>query len=145
MMAGIGAKDTKPEMIIRRGLHAMGYRFRLHDKSLPGKPDIVFPKFKSVILVHGCFWHAHECHLFKWPSTRGDFWKSKIRGNKERDERNLKALKIEGWRTITIWECALKGPTRLLEEDIFVKVSLWLENGTFGEITGNNAPDKDTP
>lgn len=78
MMSGIQGKNTKPELTIRKGLHALGFRYRLHGKTLPGKPDLVFPKYKAVIFIHGCFWHAHHCHLFKWPSTRVDFWQEKI-------------------------------------------------------------------
>ena len=127
-MAGIKGKNTKPELIIRHGLHRSGYRFRLHDKRLPGKPDMVFPKYKSVIQVQGCFWHGHDCHLFKWPSTRPDFWKKKITGNRERDIRNLAALGKLGWRTLTIWECALKGPARLPIEDTLFEISDWLKS-----------------
>jgi DNA mismatch endonuclease, patch repair protein len=85
MMAGIRGKNTRPEMLVRRALHAHGYRFRLHRKDLPGKPDIVLPKYRAVIFVHGCFWHGHDCHLFKWPKTREDFWIQKIKNNQERD------------------------------------------------------------
>ena len=81
MMAGIGPANTKPEMMLRRGLHAMGWRYRLHDPKLPGRPDMVFPGRKAVILVNGCFWHGHDCHLFKWPKSREQFWRHKISGN----------------------------------------------------------------
>lgn len=128
MMAGIKGKNTKPELIIRRGLHRMGHRFRLHDKRLPGKPDLVFPKYQAVIQVQGCFWHGHECHLFKWPSTREDFWKTKISGNRMRDSRNLKALEKIGWRTLSIWECALKGPTSFQIEEVLTDASRWLKD-----------------
>lgn len=92
MMAGIKAKDTKPELIIRRGLHAMGFRFRLHAKGLPGKPDLVLRKYRAVIFVNGCFWHGHECVLFKWPKSRADFWREKINRNRHNDRVNSAKL-----------------------------------------------------
>ncbi|HEV2627679.1 MAG TPA: very short patch repair endonuclease [Pseudolabrys sp.] len=91
-MSRIRGKDTKPEMLLRRGLHAAGLRFRLHGAKLPGKPDIVFPKYHAVILIHGCFWHGHDCPLFRMPATRPEFWAKKISGNRERDVRTAQAL-----------------------------------------------------
>ena len=88
MMSGIKSKNTKPELIIRKALFKKGFRFKLHDKSLPGKPDLVLPKYDAVIFIHGCFWHQHNCHLFKWPSTRPEFWETKIHRNVEVDKRN---------------------------------------------------------
>lgn len=105
MMAGIRAKDTKPEMIVRRALHKAGFRYRLHVKDLPGKPDIVLAKYKTVIFVHGCFWHGHMCSKFKWPKTREEWWRKKIEGNAARDAANIAALKQLNWRTIVVWEC----------------------------------------
>lgn len=113
MMAGIGPANTKPEMMLRRGLHAMGWRYRLHDPKLPGRPDMVFPGRKAVILVNGCFWHGHDCHLFKWPKSREQFWRHKISGNIDRDGRNRAALAGLGWRIADVWECTLKGRERL--------------------------------
>lgn len=113
MMAGIKATNTKPEMLIRRALHALGYRYRLHVKGLPGKPDIVFPGRRAVIFVHGCFWHGHDCALFRWPATREKFWRSKIAGNITRDQRSTEQLLDHGWRVLDIWECTLKGRERL--------------------------------
>ena len=137
MMAGIGGKNTKPELLIRKGLHAKGFRYRLHDRNLPGKPDLVFPRYKSVILVNGCFWHGHGCHLFKWPSTRKEFWKRKILGTVERDLKSRKDLEIEGWRILTIWECALKGRTRLPLGKVIEMASQWLSSKTgYLEIKG---------
>ena len=109
MMSGIRGKDTKPEVVIRSMLHRRGFRFRKNVKSLPGSPDIVLPKYKAVIMVNGCFWHGHDCHLFKWPSTRPDFWRQKINSNKLRDKNNLVLLNEAGWRVLVIWECAVKG------------------------------------
>jgi DNA mismatch endonuclease, patch repair protein len=111
-MRRIRGRDTAPEMLVRRALHARGFRYRLHDKRLPGKPDLVFPKYHAAILIHGCFWHGHNCHLFKWPVTRREFWQEKIQRNKERDERSARALHLLGWRTLVIWECKIKGSNK---------------------------------
>lgn len=108
MMSGIRGKDTKPEMLLRRGLHAAGFRYRLHDRRLPGRPDLVLPKHKAIIFVHGCFWHGHDCSLFKWPSSRADFWREKIGANVRRDLRAEGALEEQGWRIAVVWECALR-------------------------------------
>jgi len=105
MMSGIKGKNTRPEMIVRRALHKAGYRYRLHRKDLPGNPDIVLPKYKTVIFVHGCFWHHHDCKNFKWPKTREEFWRAKIEGNVERDRKAYAALEALGWKVIVIWEC----------------------------------------
>lgn len=108
-MAAIKGKNTKPEMVVRRFLFANGFRYRLHDKKLPGKPDIVLPKYKTVIFVHGCFWHGHEgCKYFVVPKTRTEWWLNKINGNKENDIKIMSALKKLGWKVITVWECGLK-------------------------------------
>lgn len=109
MMAGIRGKNTKPELLLRSGLHRAGFRFRLHDRRLPGKPDLVFPKYRAVIFVHGCFWHGHECRLFRWPKSRAGFWREKIERNRETDKRAEAALVSAGWRCAIVWECALKG------------------------------------
>ena len=107
-MAAIRGKDTKPEIQIRQGLFSRGYRYRLHCSDLPGKPDLVLPKYRAAIQVQGCFWHKHDCRYFKWPATRPEFWRQKIEGNVVRDQRALYQLKIDGWRALIIWECALK-------------------------------------
>lgn len=113
MMAGIGGKDTKPELVLRRALHARGFRYRLHAKNLPGKPDIVLPKYRAVIFVHGCFWHRHPgCRYATMPATRPEFWAEKFRGNVERGVRNQDALLKVGWRVAVVWECGLKGTAR---------------------------------
>lgn len=127
-MAGIRSKNTKPELIVRQGLHRLGFRFRLHDSRLPGKPDLVLRKHRAVIFTHGCFWHGHECHLFRVPSTRTDFWLAKISRNKEVDERVGAALLKEGWRIAVIWECALKGKTRLSLDAVMANCSQWLRS-----------------
>jgi len=129
MMSGIRGKNTKPELLIRKALFAKGFRYRLHDRQLPGKPDLVFPKYHAVIFIHGCFWHGHDCHLFKWPSTRSEFWKTKINRNREVDTQNYKKLKEDGWRILTIWECAIKGKTKLSLEKIVDASETWLKEG----------------
>jgi len=112
-MSRIRGKDTKPEMLIRRGLHARGLRYRLHDRSLPGRPDLVFPKYRTAVFIHGCFWHAHGCALSKLPATRQDFWKAKLAANIQRDCKAVQALQAAGWRVLVIWECAMRGSNRL--------------------------------
>jgi DNA mismatch endonuclease (patch repair protein) len=124
-MSQIQGKDTKPEMIVRKFLHSNGFRYRLHAKDLPGKPDLVFPKYNSVIFVHGCFWHAHEgCKYFKIPKTRTEWWEEKLYGNRERDERNIKELEEKGWNVIVVWECELKAKKR---ENTLINLSKTLE------------------
>ena len=109
MMASIRGKDTKPEMALRRALHGLGLRYRLHAKGLPGKPDLVFPRFKAVVFVHGCFWHRHaDCRFASTPATRPDFWAAKFAGNVDRDQRVAAALERSGWRVLTVWECDIK-------------------------------------
>ncbi len=107
-MSRIKGKDTKPEMLVRRFLHANGFRYKLHDKTLPGKPDIVLPKYKTVIFIHGCFWHGHECKYYVVPKTRTEWWLNKINGNIDSDTKTLMALKKEEWKIIMLWECRLK-------------------------------------
>lgn len=138
MMAGITGKNTKPEFVIRRGLHALGYRFRLHAKDLPGRPDIVFRSKRAVIFVNGCFWHGHDCHLFRWPGTRQEFWQEKIAGNIARDERTRTALAIAGWRICEIWECALKGKARWPVDEVLERVTLFLEGGEARLVIGDD-------
>ena len=108
-MQQIKATNTKPEMLVRRFLHAQGFRYKLHDKTLPGKPDVVLPKYKTVIFVHGCFWHGHKaCKYYVVPRTRAEWWLKKIKTNKANDAKAIYALKKEGWKVIVIWECRLK-------------------------------------
>lgn len=112
-MSKIKAKDTKPEILVRKALFAHGIRYRLHDKTLPGKPDIVFPKYRKIIFIHGCFWHGHEgCKYFVVPKTRTKWWLNKIGRNKENDAKSLKRLKDEGWGIIVVWECDLRPEKR---------------------------------
>jgi DNA mismatch endonuclease, patch repair protein len=136
-MAGIRATNTKPEMILRRGLHALGFRFRLHDRRLPGKPDIIFPRYRAVILVHGCFWHGHDCPLFRWPKTREAFWRQKISGNRARDEITTVELRTKGWRVLQVWECALRGTGSLGSAKAIELAALWVKSTEAeGEIRG---------
>lgn len=117
MMAGIRRSDTKPEMIVRKALHAMGYRYRLHDQKLPGRPDIVLPKYGAVIQVNGCFWHGHSCKYGSVvPKTRTEFWRAKISENIARDRATGKKLKALGWRVIIVWECSLKEASTITKE-----------------------------
>lgn len=125
-MSGIRSKNTRPEILLRKGLHARGFRFRLHDRTLPGKPDLVFPRFRAVLFAHGCFWHQHQCHLFRWPSTRVDFWAGKLARNCETDAAAVAALQSMGWRVAIVWECALKGKTRLPFDEVIDRCDTWL-------------------
>lgn len=109
MMAGIQAKNTKPELMVRKALHALGFRYALHSNRLPGKPDIVMPKWRVVIFVHGCFWHRHGCAFSKMPKGNAAFWQSKLAANVARDEAVKHQLTLAGWRTATVWECATRG------------------------------------
>jgi DNA mismatch endonuclease (patch repair protein) len=137
MMAGIKGKHTSPELVLRRGLHARGFRFRLHRSDIPGAPDLVFPARRAVLFAHGCFWHQHGCHLFKWPSTRSDFWREKIHQNVRRDRSTATMLTSQGWRVGVIWECALKGRTRRSLDEVLSECADWLKSDReFIEIGG---------
>ncbi len=114
-MSRVRAKNTGPEMTVRTLLHAMGFRFRLHRRDLPGRPDIVLPRYRTAIFVHGCFWHGHGCSLFRMPATRTEFWSAKIEANRCRDEAAVAGLQGTGWRSLWIWECALRGRGRLTQ------------------------------
>ncbi len=121
-MSAIKSKNTKPEIVVRKILHSMGYRFRLHGKDLPGSPDIILPKYKTVIFVHGCFWHRHEnCKYASTPKTRTKFWESKFGSNIKRDKINQKNLIKLGWKIIIVWECELKKTHYL--KDLFLKIN----------------------
>ena len=133
IMSGIRSVDTKPELMLRRGLHRRGFRFRLHDRALPGRPDLVFSGRRSVIFVNGCFWHGHQCHLFRWPRSREDFWREKITGNMERDCLNRTRLLEQGWRICRVWECASKGKHRLPADTVIDRCAAWL-NGAELEL-----------
>jgi DNA mismatch endonuclease, patch repair protein len=113
LMARIRGKDTKPELIVRRMLRRMGYRFHVHRRDLPGTPDIVFPNRRKAIFVHGCFWHGHGCKAGQLPKSRVDFWAPKIAGNRSRDARKAAALRRSGWSVAVLWECRIRDPIRL--------------------------------
>lgn len=115
-MSRIRARDTKPEIAIRRGLHALGLRYRLHDRKLPGTPDLVFSGRQAVVFVHGCFWHGHDCPLGVRPRSNAAFWDTKIARNQERDRGAVEELAKRGWRIAVVWECALRG-TQAMSED----------------------------
>lgn len=138
MMSGIKAKDTLPEMLVRRLLHSEGYRFRLHRKDLPGTPDIVLPKFKIAIFVHGCFWHSHSgCNHAKVPATRSEFWTAKLRANVARDNAAAEKLNAIGWRVLCVWECATRGSGA--KGDLMSDILSWMfGNEHSGEISGIN-------
>jgi DNA mismatch endonuclease (patch repair protein) len=136
-MAAVRGKNTKPEMLLRRALHAAGVRYRLHVRTLPGAPDLVFPSRRAVIFVHGCFWHGHDCPLFKLPASNSEFWEEKIRRNREVDKRALASLVASDWRALTVWECALRGRGRLPLSAVVEMVRCWLGGGTSqSEIAG---------
>ena len=126
IMSRVGSKDTKPELLIRKGLHARGFRYRLHMKALPGKPDLVFARYKAVIFINGCFWHGHACPRCRMPNSNKEYWKQKIASNMKRDKLNLRSLLDEGWRVLTIWECALTGRWKLGLNQIIAMASEWL-------------------
>lgn len=136
MMAGIGPANTRPEMLVRRGLHALGWRYRLHDRSLPGCPDLVFPSRRAVIFVNGCFWHGHHCHLFKWPKSRIEFWREKIVGNVRRDARRRRELESLGWRVADVWECTLKGRERMPLEQVIAACDAFLSGTAMRTCVG---------
>lgn len=136
MMSGIRGKDTKPELALRRALHSRGFRFRLHAKNVPGRPDLVFPKHRAVIFVHGCFWHRHEgCRYTTTPSTRPEFWQVKFEANVARDSAVRTTLLESGWRVATVWECALRKPEQV--ETTVRLLAEWLGGSSAGLEIGN--------
>jgi DNA mismatch endonuclease (patch repair protein) len=126
MMSGIRGKDTKPERVIRSALHSAGFRYRVHASDLPGKPDLVFPKYKAVILVHGCFWHRHShCWWSTTPSSNSEFWTIKFAQNVKRDAENVRDLRKLGWRIAVVWECALRLPKK---DEVAAVIGTWLKS-----------------
>lgn len=136
-MARIKGTNTKPELALRRGLHRLGLRFRLYEKTLPGRPDIVFAKRRAIILVHGCFWHKHDCNSFRWPATRRDFWFQKLCANAARDRRYAAQYDALDMRVLTVWECALGGKDLKFSAEVIDFAYAWVvsEGGTC-EIAG---------
>lgn len=136
-MSGIRAKNTRPEVIVRRLLHRAGFRFRLHVSKLPGKPDLVLKRWGAVVHVHGCFWHGHDCHLFRVPATDTIKWTHKFDVNRRRDAAVVAELDQLGWRQLNVWECALKGRSRLTEQELAEALGIWLRSDRrVGEIRG---------
>lgn len=144
-MRRIRGRDTKWEVLLRREIWKRGFRYRKHPKNVPGRPDIVLPKYRAVIFVNGCFWHGHGCHLFKMPDTRRDFWAAKIAANRRRDAEVRRQLEAAGWRWCTVWECALRGPRRLPVGEVVDRLVRWIEGtspscGIAGEGTDDRSP-----
>lgn len=128
-MSMIRGADTKPEMLIRKALHARGFRYRVHERNLPGCPDIVLPRYHAVLFVHGCFWHGHNCYLVKQPETRRVFWRRKIAGNVARDRLAIGALRRQGWKVAVVWECALRGRCRLPFGNLIGRLARYIGGG----------------
>ncbi len=128
MMAGIRSGNTKPELTIRKALHRLGFRYSLHSKKVPGRPDIVFTSRHAAVFVHGCFWHGHDCRFFKLPTTRPEFWMAKINANRKRDVVVKAALAEEGWRQLTIWECAIRGKNPEAVAKVVTRAARWLDS-----------------
>ncbi len=128
IMASVGQKNTGAEVILRKALHRLGLRYKLHDRSLPGSPDLVFPRVKAVIFVHGCYWHHHGCYRSTVPKTRKEFWKSKFAANEVRDAKKKAELLKSGWRVLTVWECTLSGRTAKPVGSLAKHVEVWLNS-----------------
>lgn len=131
MMAGIKGKNTKPEILIRKELFKLGYRYRINSNRLPGKPDIVLPKYNAIIFIHGCFWHHHDCKLFKWPKSNSQFWKNKILANVERDNIQIRKLLGMGWKVLLVWECSIKGKNENEISNVVLKITKWLNGDSY--------------
>lgn len=137
LMSRIRGKNTGIELEVRKGLHLLGFRYRLGGAGLPGRPDIVLPKFRTVVFVHGCFWHRHDCHLFRWPKSRPEFWKHKITANHERDQRASEMLKDLGWNVETVWECELRSHSSAHRSEVILALAERIRKG------GSNDGTKD--
>jgi DNA mismatch endonuclease (patch repair protein) len=137
IMSRVGQKDTGPEIILRRAIHRMGFRYRLHDTKLPGSPDLVFPRFGGVIFVHGCYWQSHGCYKSTVPQSSREFWTEKFKTNRQRDGRNIDLLLEQGWRVLIVWECALLGKTALPPGEVAARAHAWLYGArSQGEVSG---------
>lgn len=137
VMSRIRGKNTRLEVRLRTALHARGFRYRLHDKRLPGKPDLVLPGRRAVVFIHGCFWHGHDCHLFKLPKTNSEFWSEKIAANRSRDSDHLSWLTANGWNCLVVWECAVRGTGQRPFEQVIDTLALWLNE--CGKVSGDSA------
>jgi DNA mismatch endonuclease (patch repair protein) len=137
MMSGIRSRDTRPEKVIRSALHQLGFRFRLHGAKVPGRPDLVLPKYRAAVFVHGCFWHGHDCRLYRPPATRAGFWREKISRNRARDLEVRGLVLDSGWRHLTIWECAIRGRGKAMPHGVIERTARWLRGPRkAGEIRG---------
>lgn len=137
IMSSIRGKHTKIELGVRKALFGLGYRYRLHAPSLPGKPDMVLPKYRAAVFVNGCFWHGHDCTLFRLPKTNTSFWRDKINKNRQTDNKALAALRGMGWRTFTVWECSLRGKTAQQVATAMHRLDRWIRSSSrYGEVRG---------
>ncbi|MGD0072939.1 MAG: very short patch repair endonuclease [Candidatus Binataceae bacterium] len=137
IMSRVGQKDTGAETILRSTLHKAGFRYRLHDRRLPGSPDLVFPRSRAVIFVHGCYWHLHGCYKSTVPKSHRTFWTKKFSANRQRDERNIQLLLERGWRVMIVWECALFGKTAIPAQEVTRRVRAWLHGSKArGQVSG---------
>ncbi|MEI8703500.1 very short patch repair endonuclease [Mesorhizobium sp. ISC15] len=140
IMASVGQKNTGAELLLRRALHKIGLRYRLHDRALPGSPDLVFRRFGAVAFIHGCYWHSHDCYRATVPKERHEFWVDKFQTNRARDQRNVDLLLGKSWRVLTVWECALLGKHAKGGEAVALEVRNWLNGGAReGLIEGEKA------
>ena len=139
-MSGIRGSNTKLELLVRRALHARGLRYRLGGAGLPGRPDLVLPRYQVALFVHGCFWHGHDCSLVRLPTTRTEFWQQKIESNRSRDKRVLRQLADMGWRTGVVWECSLRGVSEFDRSTFFETLSNWIRTSAEGSI---HRPEED--
>jgi DNA mismatch endonuclease (patch repair protein) len=134
-MRRVRAKDTKPEIIVRGLLHRTGFRYRLHRRDLPGRPDIALPRYRATVFVHGCFWHGHNCSLFRMPTTRPQFWSAKIDSNRRRDAAAVTGLAEIGWRSLWVWECAVRGKHRLKATELSERMAAFIRgDARFADI-----------
>jgi DNA mismatch endonuclease (patch repair protein) len=139
-MAAIRGTNTKPELLLRKELFRRGLRYRLHDRRLPGRPDLVFPRYQAAVFVHGCFFHGHECPAFRWPASRAQFWREKIEANRRRDLAVDAGLASAGWRRLVVWECALMVPRRHDIRRLGADVSAWIRSPAHSDsIAGKDA------
>lgn len=138
MMSGIRGKNTSPELLIRKALHSRGFRYRIHPSELPGKPDLLLPKFNAAIFIHGCFWHGHDCRYFKTPKTRTEFWLNKIESNKVRDQKQIKALSSLGWRVLVVWECAIRQMKSNNNTVLIELISEWILSDSTNQTIAEN-------
>lgn len=127
-MARIRSKNTAPELELRRALYSRGLRYRIHVRKLPGSPDVVLTKWKTVVFMHGCFWHGHTCKYSRLPKSNQEYWSSKISRNAEKDQQHLVALEAQGWRVLTVWECSLKGATPEQKAEFFDRLTTEIKN-----------------